>query len=121
MLAWHVPYLGWTRLPSDLSEFEIDSEIRFSWILLGREPANDQELLYLYAALLGHAMDLSAKRLSLMTPGLSVGGLRNALQLLEDGAAMRRSNAAAVEFMHAHRINERLGKAGAMRIRCDEP
>ena len=23
MLAWHVPYLGWTRLPADLSEFEI--------------------------------------------------------------------------------------------------
>jgi hypothetical protein len=23
MLAWHVPYLCWTRLPSDVSEFEI--------------------------------------------------------------------------------------------------
>ena len=23
MLAWHVPYLGWRRLPADLSEFEI--------------------------------------------------------------------------------------------------
>jgi hypothetical protein len=23
MLAWHVPYLGWTRLPADLTEFEI--------------------------------------------------------------------------------------------------
>jgi Domain of unknown function (DUF4158) len=23
MLAWHVPYLGWTRLPADVSEFEI--------------------------------------------------------------------------------------------------
>jgi Domain of unknown function (DUF4158) len=23
MLAWHVPYLGWIRLPADLSEFEI--------------------------------------------------------------------------------------------------
>jgi hypothetical protein len=21
MLAWHVPYLGWTRLPADVSEF----------------------------------------------------------------------------------------------------
>lgn len=35
-----------------------DSEIRFSRILLMRDPANDQELLYLYAALLGHAIDL---------------------------------------------------------------
>ena len=23
MLAWHVPYLGWTRLPAEVSEFEI--------------------------------------------------------------------------------------------------
>jgi hypothetical protein len=23
MLAWHVPFLGWQRLPADLSEFEI--------------------------------------------------------------------------------------------------
>lgn len=28
----------------------IDSEIRFSWILLGREPVDEQELLYVYAA-----------------------------------------------------------------------
>jgi TnpA family transposase len=82
----------------------IDSEIRFSWILLGREPANEQELLYVYAALLGHAMDLSAQRVGLMTPGLSVNGLSSALQLLEDGPAMRRANAAAVEFMHAHSV-----------------
>jgi TnpA family transposase len=80
----------------------IDSEIRFSWILLGREPADDQELLYVYAALLGHAMDLTAQRISLMTPGLSVEGLMSALQFLEDGRTMRRANAATVEFMHAH-------------------
>src|SRR6202453_2912351 len=82
----------------------IDSEIRFSWILLGREPADEQELLYVYAAPLGHAMDLSAQRVSLMTPGLSVDALTNALQLLEDGQTMRRANSAAVEFMHAHAV-----------------
>jgi Domain of unknown function (DUF4158)/Tn3 transposase DDE domain len=82
----------------------IDSEIRFSWILLGREPADEQELLYVYAALLGHAMDLTVQRVSLMTPGLSVEGLTSALQLLEDGSMMRRANAAAVEFMHAHPV-----------------
>lgn len=82
----------------------IDSEIRFSRILLGREPADEQELLYVYAALLGHGMDLTAQRVSLMTPGLSVEGLTSALQLLEDGQTMRRANAAAVEFMHAHAV-----------------
>jgi hypothetical protein len=28
----------------------IDNEIRFSWILLGREPANEQELVYVFLA-----------------------------------------------------------------------
>ena len=59
----------------------MDSEIRFSWILLGREPANEQELLYVYAALLGHAMDVTAQRSSPMTRGLSASGLTSALQL----------------------------------------
>ncbi len=89
----------------------IDSEIRFSWILLGREPADEQELLYVYAALLGHAMDLTVQRMSLMTPGLSVGGLTSALQLLEDGQTMRRANAATVEFMHAHPVAGAWGDA----------
>ena len=89
----------------------IDAEIRFSWILLGREPANEHELLYVYAALLGHAMDLGAQRLSLMTPGLSVNGLTSALQLLEDSPAMRRANAAAVEFLHSHPIAGAWGDA----------
>jgi TnpA family transposase len=87
----------------------MDSEIRFSWILLGREPADEQELLYVYAALLGHAMDLSAQRVTLMTPGLSVDGLTNALQLLEDGQTMRRANAAAVEFIHTHAVAQAWG------------
>ena len=49
-------------------------------------------------------MDLTVQRMSLMTPGLSVAGLTSALQLLEDGQTMRRANAAAVEFMHAHPV-----------------
>jgi len=46
-------------------------------------PANEQQIPYVYAALLEHAMDLNAHRLSLMTPGLSVDGITSALQLLE--------------------------------------
>jgi len=63
---------------------DVDAKVRFSWILLGREPTSEEELLYIYVALLGHAMDIGAKRLSLMAPGLSVSGLTDALQLLEE-------------------------------------
>jgi hypothetical protein len=32
MLAWHVPFLGWRRLPADLSEFEIAHFFAFKQI-----------------------------------------------------------------------------------------
>jgi hypothetical protein len=34
---------------------DVDARVRFSWLLLGREPVSEEELLYLYVALLGHA------------------------------------------------------------------
>src|SRR4029077_8161939 len=76
---------------------DVDARVRFSWLLLGREPVSEEELLYLYVALLGHSMDIGAKRLSLMAPGLSVSGLTDALQLLEDAAPLRRAKAATLE------------------------
>ncbi|MGH8322905.1 MAG: Tn3 family transposase, partial [Steroidobacteraceae bacterium] len=91
---------------------EIDAKIRFSWILLGREPTSEDELLYVYVALLGHAMHIGAKRLSLMAPGLSVSGLTDALQLLEDSGPLRRANAATVEFLQAHPIATCWGNTG---------
>ncbi|MFX5957050.1 hypothetical protein ABTF01_21875, partial [Acinetobacter baumannii] len=33
---------------------DIDSEVRFSWLLLGREPRSRSELLLVYAAVLAH-------------------------------------------------------------------
>lgn len=49
---------------------KIEAQVHFSWILLGRAPRTDQELIFLYSALLGHAMDLSAPRLAMMIAGL---------------------------------------------------
>jgi hypothetical protein len=63
---------------------------------------SEEELLYVYVALLGHAMDIGATRLSLMAPGLSVNGLTDALQLLEEPGPLRRANAATVEFLQSH-------------------
>jgi hypothetical protein len=83
---------------------DVDARVRFSWILLGREPASEEELLYLYVALLGHAMDIGAKRLSLMAPGLTISGMTDALQLLEEAGPLRRANTAAVEFLQAHSL-----------------
>ena len=91
---------------------DVDAKVRFSWLLLGREPAGEEELLYVYVALLRHAMDIGATRLSLMAPGLSASGLADALQLLEEQGPLRRANAATVEFLQAHPLASHWGNAG---------
>ena len=68
---------------------DVDASVRFSWILLGREPASGIDLLYLYTALLSQAMDISPQRLAMMAPGLTVSGITDALQVLEDAGALR--------------------------------
>ena len=91
---------------------EIDAQIRFSWILLGREPVSEEELLYIYAALLGHAMDLSAPRMQLMLPRLSATGIDDALHLLQEPGSLRRANEAAIEFLQLHPIAVYWGDLG---------
>ena len=83
---------------------EVDAAVRFSWILLGREPASEFELLYLYTALLGQAMDVGPQRLAMMVPGLTVDGIADALQILEDASALRNANEAVVDFLRSHAI-----------------
>lgn len=84
---------------------EIDSAVRFSWILLGREPVSEAELLYIYAGLLGQAMDVGPQRLAMMVPELSAAGITDALQVLEDSAALRSANEAVVEFLRSHAVS----------------
>lgn len=91
---------------------EIDARVRFSWLLLGREPASEEELLYIYVALLGHAMDIGPKRLSMMAPDLSASGLADALQLLEEPEPLRRANTATVEFLQSHPLTAHWGDPG---------
>ena len=66
------PSLG--RLPEIV--LEIDSAVRFSWILLGREPHNRRELLMVYAAVLAHGTSMSAAELSRMIPEVPSEAIR---------------------------------------------
>ena len=89
---------------------KVDAQAHFSWILLGRPPRTEAELLYLYTALFGHAMDLSPPRLAMMVPGLEAAGIADALRVLEDGKALRRANDAVVEFLREHSIAAQWGR-----------
>jgi len=81
----------------------VDAETHFSAELLGRPADNETELLHLYSGILGHAMDLSANRLSLMV-GLTPEGLAHSMHVLEDPAPLIRANEAVLAFMHSHAI-----------------
>jgi hypothetical protein len=81
----------------------VDTQAHFSAEILSRPADNETELLHLYAGILGHSMDLSANRLSLMV-GLTPEGLAHALHVLEDPALLARANEAILSFMHSHAI-----------------
>jgi Tn3 transposase DDE domain len=76
-----VQAIGETQLPSVL--IEIDGLTRFSWILLGRPPRSEHELVTLYAGIIALGADLSAADLVRMVPSLgadSVGLMMLRLQ-----------------------------------------
>ena len=88
---------------------EVDSHTRFSWALLGREPASERELLTIYGALLAHGTEMSAKSVSLMIPGVSETAIADSMWLLEDDRRLRTSNDTSVELMRRHAITRSWG------------
>ncbi len=50
--------IGEAQLPELI--LSVDADVRFSWIMLGREPRSTHELLMVYAGILAHGTSLSA-------------------------------------------------------------
>jgi hypothetical protein len=96
--------LGSTDLPSIL--VEVDSQVRFSWTLLGRPPARKSELLATYAAVLAHGTDLSTAAVERVVPGVSGEIVANIMQTLDGGVRLRRANDAVVTSLRANPIAE---------------
>ena len=83
---------------------QIDAATRFSSSLLGRPPASEAELRYVYAGLVGHGTELTPARLALMIPGTDAEGIGAAMLLCEDGASIRQANEAVVSFLRSHPV-----------------
>src|SRR3546814_10003742 len=47
------------------------AQVRFSWIMLGREPRSTEELLMVYAGIMAHGTSLTAAECARMIPQLS--------------------------------------------------
>lgn len=94
--------VGEIQLPELL--LEIDSQVHFSRLLLGRPPQSERELLPVYGAMLGHGTELDATGVALMTPGLTATQILVAMRGLEDERAFRRANDEVVAFIRRHPV-----------------
>ena len=83
---------------------EIDGLTRFSWILLGRPARSEQELVTLYAGLLGLGSDLSVAELVRMVPALAADSLGQMILKIEVEGRLRAANDAVLHFMREHRV-----------------
>lgn len=90
---------------------EIDSEVRFSWILLGREPRTRAELLLVYAAVLAHGTSMSAAEIARMIPELTPAAIRQMMRMVADERKLRQAADAVLEFMNRHPIAAHWGRA----------
>jgi len=63
--------IGEAQLPELI--LAVDAEVRFSWIMLGREPRSISELLMVYGGILAHGTALSAAETARMIPQLTAG------------------------------------------------
>lgn len=98
-----------TQLPRIL--LDVDSQIRFSWVLLGRPPVHDAELLGLYGALLAHGTALTAAGVAKMIPALDEDRIRRAMRLLESDGVVAEANRVVVEYQRRHRVARHWGAA----------
>jgi hypothetical protein len=74
--------IGPVQLPDLL--VQVDSAVRFAWILLGRSPHNERELYTLYCALLAQGSNLSAADVARMVDGLSADSVAWCMRMLEE-------------------------------------
>jgi Tn3 transposase DDE domain len=82
---------------------QVDSQVRFSWILLDRSPRNERGLYTLYSALLAQGSDLSAAEIARMVDGISADSIGWFMRKLEgDGRLRQASEARSVPGMVVH-------------------
>lgn len=90
---------------------EVDSAVRFSWILLGREPHSRRELLMVYAAVLAHGTSMSAADIARMIPELSAQAVRHTMKRLSDERKLRQASDAVLQYLHRFDIATHWGRS----------
>lgn len=101
--------IGEVQLPEVI--LAVDAQVRFSWIMLGREPRSGQELLMAYAGILAQGTSLSAAECARMIPQLSATSIRQAMRWVGDERRLAQACQAVLEFMQPHAIATTWGRA----------
>ena len=101
--------IGQVQLPELI--LAVDAQVRFSWLMLGREPRNGDELLMVYAGIMAHGTSLTAAECARMIPQLSASSIRQAMRWAADERRLTQASHAVLEFMHRHPIAESWGRA----------
>jgi TnpA family transposase len=100
--------VGEAQLPELI--LAVDAQVRFSWIMLGREPRSTNELLMVYAGILAHGTALSAAECARMIPQLSASSIRQAMRWATDERRLGEACAAVLESMHRYPIAATWGR-----------
>ena len=101
--------VGEAQLPELI--LAVDAKVRFSWIMLGREPRSSKELLMVYAGILAHGTALSAAETARMIPQLSAASVRQAMKWASDERRLAQACSAVLAFMHRHPISATWGRS----------
>ena len=101
--------VGEAQLPEVI--LAVDAQVRFSWIMLGREPRSSRELLMVYAGILAHGTALSAAETARMMPQLTAVSVRQAMKWARDERRLAEACRAVLTFMHRHPISTTWGRS----------
>ncbi len=107
--------IGEAQLPELI--LSIDAEVRFSWIMLGRQPRSTHELLMVYAGILAHGTALSAAETARMIPQLSAPAVRQAMRWAADERRLAEACSAVLTFMQHHPSAASWGRLDLLRAR----
>ncbi len=101
--------LGEVQLPEVI--LQVDAQVRFSWIMLGREPRSTDELLMVYAGILAHGTSLTSAECARMIPQLSATSIRQAMRWAGDERRLSQACNAVLEFMQRQPIAATWGRS----------
>src|SRR5258708_3246819 len=101
--------IGEAQLPELI--LAVDAEVRFSWVMLGREPRSTHELLMVYAGILAHGTALSAAETARMIPQVSAPAVRQAMRWAADERRLAEACGAVLTFMHRHAVATTWGRS----------